>query len=183
MLAIAALVTWPRVRQATTRMQQQRARNDSEAIANALIRFYEDNAFFPLWAHFPNEPQLRRVDLLVSEGAAPAGLQSSQWIVGTTGSLADQLVLNTPGYSEREGPGETGWDGPYLRTPPGPDPWNHRYMVNVGLLSSGAPEDQDVAKSAVWVLSAGPNGIVETLYRQPISSAALGGDDIGFRVQ
>jgi len=36
---------------------------------------------------------------------------------------------------------------------------------------------------AVWVLSAGPNGIIETPFDQPASTASPGGDDIAARVR
>jgi len=38
-------------------------------------------------------------------------------------------------------------------------------------------------KSAVWVISAGANGQIETTYAQPITTAVAGGDDIGVRIQ
>jgi hypothetical protein len=38
-------------------------------------------------------------------------------------------------------------------------------------------------KSAVWVLSAGPNGQTDTAPNQPMTTAVLAGDDIGVRVQ
>jgi hypothetical protein len=59
-------------------------------------------------------------------------------------------------------------------------------MVNIGLmeLTAGPQSVAGVTKSAVWVLSAGPNGIIETPYAQSILTATqAGGDDIGIRVQ
>ncbi len=78
-----------------------------------------------------------------------------------------------------------GWSGPYLPESPGPDPWGRRYVVNIGLIpSADSPtEDRGPARFAVWVMSAGPNGVIETSYRQPIGNAALAGDDIGVRLQ
>jgi hypothetical protein len=60
--------------------------------------------------------------------------------------------------------------GGALRTddtpPPSTDPWRNSYLVNVG------------ARGTVWVLSAGPNGVVDT----PFENAAIVGDDIGASV-
>ena len=62
------------------------------------------------------------------------------------------------------------------------DPWGNPYVVNIGLLKETAPAGSGDA-SAVWVLSAGPNSIVETAYRLPARSASVGGDDVGARVR
>lgn len=51
------------------------------------------------------------------------------------------------------------------------DPWGNCYVVNMGARPGGA--------SAMWVLSAGANGIIETAYWQPVDRARPGGDDIG----
>ena len=63
-----------------------------------------------------------------------------------------------------------------------PDQWGNRYLVNIGLPKKPAPAGSGDA-SAVWVVSAGPNGNVETAYRLPARSASVGGDDVGARVR
>jgi hypothetical protein len=57
--------------------------------------------------------------------------------------------------------------------------------VNVGLIDTtlGAQTAAGGTKSSVWVISAGPNGQLETAYAQPITTAVLTGDDIGVRIQ
>jgi hypothetical protein len=62
-------------------------------------------------------------------------------------------------------------------TTPTPDPWGHRYQINIGALSN---RQSDAA--AVWVLSAGPDGIVDTPFVTTASGARLRGDDIGVRI-
>ncbi len=49
----------------------------------------------------------------------------------------------------------------------GPDPWGHAYLVNTHGFTDGTER--------IWVLSAGPNGIVDT---KP-TAVAIGGDDVG----
>ena len=58
-------------------------------------------------------------------------------------------------------------------------------MVNIGLIdtSPGAATLSGRGKLAVWVLSAGPNGTIETPFTLPILSATAGGDDIAIRIQ
>ena len=51
---------------------------------------------------------------------------------------------------------------------PGPDPWGNCYLANVG-----APPD-----AIRWVLSAGPNGIIETPFAQWASPPSGIGDDL-----
>ena len=97
-------------------------------------------------------------------------------------------VLGGPGRTP-EAPGASAWIEAQLGTLEryvseglSPDPWGNRYLVNIGLLKEPAPVGSGDA-SAVWVLSAGPNGNVETAYRLPARSASVGGDDVGARVR
>jgi hypothetical protein len=66
-----------------------------------------------------------------------------------------------------------GWQGPYVARL-GLDPWGNAYIVSVGAMQSGglpvAPRTRG------WILSAGPNGILDT----PPSADILAGDDNGF---
>jgi hypothetical protein len=81
--------------------------------------------------------------------------------------LEGHLVTNEAGYTRKEMVGfSKGWSGPYVDSVP-VDPWGHRYGVNIGVMDQGLP---------VVVLSAGPNGKVETPFRLNIYKA--GGDDI-----
>ena len=97
-------------------------------------------------------------------------------------------ILGGPGRTP-EAPGASAWIEAQLGTLEryvseglSPDPWGNRYLVNIGLLKATAPAGSGDA-SAVWVLSAGPNGNVETAYRLPARSASVGGDDVGARVR
>lgn len=183
-LIVAAVLAWPAIRRTRDAARLDRARREASAIAGALVRFYRDAGFFPLWGQV-GAGQLGRVDLLVSDGAAPEAPVHSSWSTGRVGRLADELVTNAPSYVVRDDPESMGWSGPYLPSAPGPDPWGHRYVVNIGLIPSAdaPPDEAGAAKYAVWVLSAGPDGVVETPFRQLIADATLAGDDIGVRLQ
>jgi hypothetical protein len=112
---------------------------------------------------------------------------SSTWSTGQSGLIADHLVSNAPGYVTRTATSHLGWNGPYdLPSELGSDPWGHRYIVNIGLIdpSPGSHTSTGEPKSAVWVLSAGPNGIIDTPFNQPLTpTVTTGGDDIGYRIQ
>ena len=73
---------------------------------------------------------------------------------------------------------EFSWRGPYLGGPIGPDPWGNRYAVNVRYLDPGANVAGPLAgyTADVIVLSAGPNGVVETPFE--VEGNTPGGDDI-----
>jgi GT2 family glycosyltransferase len=60
-----------------------------------------------------------------------------------------------------------------------PDPWGNHYFIYP---SAAEPDATHRAGMARWVLSAGPNGIVDTPFQQAPEGAALGGDDIGVRL-
>ena len=183
-----ALILTPSVINFINDSRVARARTDTQTISAAVIQFYRDNGFFPQWSVANNGgPGLaaNRVDLLVSPGNVPAVAAPSPWTTGTADDLADQLIGNAPGYTPRTATTTFGWNGPYVSNAIGADPWNNRYMVNVGLIDTtqGTQTAAGVTKSSVWVLTAGPNGTVDTLYSQSITVAILGGDDIGLRLQ
>lgn len=103
--------------------------------------------------------QLGEQDLLGGPGDAPKGLEGSVWVGGRLGALDRYLSRS-------------------LR----PDPWGNRYLVNIGVVGADGPAASGSRPFAVWILSAGPNGIVETPYRDPATSSVLGGDDIGAQI-
>jgi hypothetical protein len=64
-----------------------------------------------------------------------------------------------------------------LTTAGTPDPWGNRYAVNVGALSASNDDT-----TVLWVLSAGPDGIVETPFLERGKDARPRGDDIGLHI-
>jgi len=119
------------------------------------------------------------VDLLVSEGPVPGidGSGDPRWLrtpdgAGTIDGLDHYLVENTPaGSVDNAWPAPTspdsgGWRGAYLPAVPATDPWGHRYAINVRYLGT---------RNDVLVLSAGPNGRIQTPYEG--SGLLPGGDD------
>jgi len=109
--------------------------------------------------------------------------------------ITNQLINNRPsfggrGYPLKTAAGGSGWNGPYMSADLQADPWGNRYMVNVEFLSvmpDAVEADGVQQKRAVWALSAGPDGTVDTLYpdvaRQLVSNAAASPLDISKRVQ
>ncbi|MBI2187526.1 MAG: prepilin-type N-terminal cleavage/methylation domain-containing protein [Acidobacteria bacterium] len=164
-----------------------RTRQDTEAIFLAIVRFSFDNGFFPQWTRANDGgpgTTADKIDILVGDGSVPVVADDNLWRHGTSDRLAHQLTSNTPGYAMRTALA-FGWNGPYLYGGVAPDAWNHQYLVNIGLISAGSQvEAGDAAtRYAVWVISAGPDGVLETPPMQPMTTAEASGDDIGVRVQ
>jgi len=183
-----ALTLTPSISGIINDSRMARARTDCQTLTSAIVQFYRDNGFYPSWKVAQNGgPGLpaNRLQLLVSPGNAATEDQPSPWTTGVAGLFADQLLTDGPGYGLRTPTSQNGWNGPYLSSEINPDPWGNRYVINIDLIdSSASPTTRSGGvKMAVWVLSAGPNGIIETPFRQSILSAALAGDDIGTRLQ
>ena len=68
-----------------------------------------------------------------------------------------------------------GGTGPYMSGGIGADSWNNRYMVNNGVIDNtqGTQNSAGATKTAVWVISAGANGQIETPPTQAITAAVL----------
>lgn len=180
-----ALVLTPSIANFITDARVARARSDTQTFAGAITQFFRDNGFYPQWSVAQNGgpgTAQNKVDVLVSAGNVPAsaGVSTNPWTTGSTDLLADQLMTNAPGYTNKTAGAQFGWNGPYLSSEIGADAWNFRYMVNVGLLD---PSQGVGNKNAVWVICAGPNGTMDTAHTQSVLTAVLTSDDIGFRIQ
>jgi type II secretory pathway pseudopilin PulG len=149
-----------------------RAQQDTRAIASAVSRMTAD-----VMGHHAQNGGWATFALLVGPGAAQdvATGAGQEWAVGVgasqAGALEDQLMLNSPGYPTHAWSQVNwirGWHGPYLDAGVGADPWGHRYAVNVKFLKGGAFD--------TFVVSAGPNGIVETPFQA--DGTVAHGDDI-----
>ncbi|MBI4581486.1 MAG: prepilin-type N-terminal cleavage/methylation domain-containing protein [Planctomycetes bacterium] len=183
-----ALILTPSIANFINDSRMARARNDAQSIVSAVVQFYKDNGFYPQWATADNGgpgAATSKVDLLVTPGNTPASALATLWATGSSAELGGALMTNAPGYRLKQVGSAFGWNGPYLSSELGTDPWNNRYMVNVGLIDPAVAvaSATGVPKSAVWVISAGANGTVETLYTQAVTTAVIGGDDIGVRLQ
>ena len=151
---------------AVNRARVARANADVQAIAEAIAGLAGQTGS-PLVAppgQTANSNGL--LDLFVGPGNVPRQGDGNQWIAGRTSALAERL-----GGRSR------------LRLELGSDPWGNRYTVNIGALHAAMAAAAARTGTAIWVMSAGPNGIIETPFVQNGERATLGGDDIGARVR
>ena len=115
-------------------------------------------------------------------------LQDTGLVARARGPEADDL-LGGPGNAP-EAPGVRQWvDGRveslsgYVSEPLRSDPWENRYLVNIGAVRTTEADGASTEPRALWVLSAGPNELIETAYAAPAVSAVVGGDDVGARIE
>jgi len=177
-LAILVAILIPTVISLPEQAEELRAKNDARAIGEAIQNLHKDLAKWPVYASSPLTPANATLERLTSAGNAPGvsgAPGTADWIIAdaTTDALDDHLATNRlSDASQYPGTGEFAWRGSYLAEAP-EDPWGNRFIVNVRWLQPGA------SPNVVWVLSAGPNKIIETTFAQP----SLAGDDIGFRLR
>jgi len=140
-----------------------KARSDMQVISVAIARFA-----FDVTMEVSKPDSWTRFDVLVGAGEIPASStdETVAWISdpssGRAAELDAHLVTNAASHSRHAnafggGMFSRGWSGPYLSGGVGPDPWGYRYAVSVRHLADGSD-------SSAIVLSAGPNGRVETPY-------------------
>lgn len=195
-IAILGLILAPSIVSFLNQSRLARAQNDVRAIGDAVVSFVEDNGFHPQWAE---GQRVSRIQLLVSPGATGDAQPGAEpWLNTQPGSIdliANQLINNRPsfgatGYPLKTALSGSGWNGPYLGARLQEDPWGNRYVINVEHLSNSIDAmeaDGQQEKRAVWVLSAGPDGIFDTTYPtstlQLRSNAAASPADISARIQ
>jgi prepilin-type N-terminal cleavage/methylation domain-containing protein len=189
-VAILAGIITPSIIKHLDDSKRVRAQNDCLVIGSAIGSFYKDVARFPNM----NAAGAVGVTLLASEGNIPTlGAGVTTWNTATTAAtcdlLSNHLSANTPKSqatnlypTTTSAPGsEFIWRGPYQPSFPA-DPWGNRYAVNIGNATSVA-----ASSNAVWVLSAGADGIIQTVFNPalPAVGATLttSGDDIVYRLK
>lgn len=177
LIAAASLMTAavkPAVSDYVTSAKAVKATKDARTIATAFVRLAGDVS-----GAARQQGGLARFSLLVSDGQIPesgAGGDSA-WLAsrpdqgaqgvpgGRVGLLGDFLV----GSRESGWRAPTGWRGPYIDETISADPWSHRYAVNVETFFRAG-------RNETIVLSAGPNGLVETSFLG--TGIRAGGDDL-----
>jgi prepilin-type N-terminal cleavage/methylation domain-containing protein len=206
-VAIVAGAITPLVLKYVGDARRSRALADARTIGQSLIAFNLDTGRWPVSddGNLGDAGELSRLVGLpaaqISADNIPDGSGSAtgdgNWDGGgdggNAGSLQDLLTYNSdsntdPLYTASSNPAASpGWNGPYLQDI-SLDPWGSPYVVNVRYLDgarvSGATtaEEQD---HAVFVLSAGPNGLFETSFDDAtaLTNTGLGGDDVGWMLE
>jgi hypothetical protein len=111
--------------------------------------------------------------------------QRRRWRETPAGALDDHLMNNRRGYRFRRSGEYGGWNGPYVSAEIKGDPWGRQFLINSQWLDGGssAADAQGRIRRAVFVVSAGADGVVDTPFEQSIVDARAYGDDIVIRIQ
>lgn len=180
-IAVLAMMITPLIDRHLNDARITRAASEAQTIATAMLNFNKDTGKWPIF-------QLPATNItttsaifttLYSPGTYPTpSVDAASWAPATAarGPIRDQLEFNQPLYGTS---GKFAWRGPYV-TNAGEDPFGNAYVINASNLAFGAT-------SAAFVLSAGPDGTIQTTFAQSIGSGstaiAVGGDDIAARIR
>lgn len=194
--ALAAILT-PMVVRYVEDARDSRARTDTKVIGAAIDQFYRDVGVGPVFssssAYDSRSPD---ISVLFGPGSNPtiasgaggwgvSGPAAFDPAASSADTLAEQIIANQSGGNDiypatrppgvRRGQGLF-WQGPYIDALDA-DPWGNRYLAHVGGFRTGS-------STAVFVLSAGPDGTVQTSGDQPrAGELTVGGDDMVFRIR
>ncbi len=159
-IAVLAGILVPLIFKEIDESKISRAAADVRSISSALIVMKKDTGNWPVSVSCtPN------TTLLVGAGTVPSVA------AGVTGWVTtNQINYNDYFLNDAQECWPTTWKGPYMATV-SMDPWGHSYITN--------GDSMLLAGTAIWILSAGPDGIVNT----SANANAVVGDDIGMRLR
>jgi prepilin-type N-terminal cleavage/methylation domain-containing protein len=199
-VAVLAAIFLPSGMNALREADLAKANADVQEIAAGLTQFFGNLRYMPACNTADCDPRiatgggdnngLKFLGAGDLSGKYPPELSTltTAWALTTADELTpaknnafNHLVINNPDAGATIG--EAGkdytttaskkWKGPYAARL-GLDPWGNAYIVSIGAMEKdGSPI---VTNAKAWIISAGPNGVLET---EP-DGATLGGDDIGF---
>lgn len=179
-VTILAALMIPMAENYISKARVQKAKADEKAIAEAILEFNKDMREWPIWASGnAMQPGDTAYGVLYSESGSDIASDTGYDISENSGSLDDQLLTDAPGYSTQTNPVRK-MQGPYLEKIP-EDPWGNKYYVNVKFLRPAYRASGQ--EKAVFVISAGPNELIETGFEQNIHTFTVGGDDIVHRIR
>lgn len=176
-IAILAAVLTPMIIGYISDARKSAAESDVKTIATAVQAFNRDMKDWPIWAAGTARKSTdTKYDALRSNaGDTPAVPDTGVTIPTSIDDADDHLVTNVQAYPTTGG---SKWVGPYLETVK-QDPWGNKYYIDV----KGLQPANVGGSMVVYVVSAGPNKLLETAFGQTGPSVTIGGDDIVFRIK
>jgi len=172
-IAVLAAILTPMVTNYLDQARVASAMGDTKTIADAIRLYKRDNGYYPIYADLAHAKLGITVagKILLGPGTTPDTTQAD-WaaIAGSNTSLITQLNTNTLGLAANvSNPGKTSYRGPYIGALDS-DPWGNAYVVQASNLQGSTDRG--------FVVSAGPNGKLETVVAAGTTTFTAGGDDI-----
>lgn len=158
-IAILASILVPMVLKEIEESRITKAQADVKSILTAIVILKKDTGQWPVNNNCSPDVTV----LKGSGGNMPPFAVVANWDTSNINTLENYLQVDD------EGCWPTSWKGPYMNKV-GADPWGNAYILNATEFLTGG---------SVWVLSAGPNGTVET----GRGAMDLSGDDIGTTIK
>jgi general secretion pathway protein G len=138
-----------------------RASADVKSISTALIVLKKDTGQWPVSTNCT--PTVTLLYGKSNNGTMPTFSATANWDVSSSNTFDNYFNVDDNGCWPST------WKGPYMAKVTS-DPWGRAYVTNA---------TEFLTTGNVWILSAGPNGIVET----GRGAMDLSGDDIGVRIK
>ncbi|MBN2054317.1 prepilin-type N-terminal cleavage/methylation domain-containing protein [bacterium] len=155
-----------------------RAKSDVKSLATAVAQFYADVGEWPARGD-DGTPNSIYVLYSTDDGATqviPPGAYMPD-NEDQADALYDHLIENNQSYPDWDG--RIGWNGTYAEAD-SLDPWGNSYLIYVlGFWYPTVDPTTDFTK--VWLLSAGPDGIMQTYADE--ENISVNSDDIGIRIK
>ncbi len=173
-IAILAAILTPFITKYIQDSQIARARNEAQVIAAAVTNAYKDLGRWP-----NRNTAVANYNGLYTGATSPTAAvigAATGWAApgAAWNQLDTHLMQNGHTYPAA---GDTRWAGPYSANLPA-DPWGRPYVINAQEFTSTV-----IPPIPVWVLSAGPNGVINTNVGLPASPTVLQVDDVGVRIR
>ena len=157
-IAILAGILVPWIFKELDESRITRATADMKSIQTAIMVFRKDTGKWPSLSDDCASP----VTLLEGKGnPATNDITTLDYDISVTKPFNDYLASNNGCFSN--------WKGPYMADVTA-DPWGRKYYLNAMQFDS---------QEMIWIISAGPNGVLETSRTSP----TIVGDDIGILMQ
>jgi len=173
-MAVAAIIAAVIIPTALRRMREGRvpaARRELRELAAAVHRFQSDTGRWPN----RTDPDGRNDVYVLYTGTM------DEWpLDGTGGSWMEVASFgragNVIGFLNGNLYGFPGWNGPYLAGEGiSLDPWGRSYLIQV--------QEEGDESMAIFVISAGPDGVLQTPRLQSPESFRVEGDDIAILIK
>jgi general secretion pathway protein G len=170
-IAILAGILVPMIFNQVDEARIARAQGDLKTIQTSILTFRKDTAAWPN----KDTATTTAVTLLYSDSTSVAAppiptIAGANWVTNAAGA---QRIINHLRVDDNGAYG-TLWKGPYINAADA-DPWGNAYIINADQFKSTGP---------LWIVSAGPDGIVQTNALSDLcSDKNNGADDICLRLR